>query len=436
VTSKKQLKVRVRTRMTKTGESYTAARRNVVGFSSPGPVLDHGYLLRGGLSPDAANLANVMAHHRISADGQSIDEAIVFGVGGGPGAGYILWEFTGHDPTLVLAFGNQWQYPDAWTQKTLDRLGVGYAHHQTSGAIGAARRLTEELSQGHPCIVRPDRFHIGYWHWPAEMSGYGGHDVVVYAQDGEMVHVDDRNVSPLLVRRSDLDAARARVGSYKNSLYTIDPAPGDIGLDRLRTAVGDGIKDCVAHLSAASDSFSLPAWHKWARLMTDSRHAKAWPRVFADGRGLVGALVSIWECALPTGRTGGHERNLYPDVLDRAAVLLEQEELRASAEDFRRVGAQWDALAEAAVAFAEFEQIKALTASVRAAVADPAASSWDEIQRTADELWQLRRRLNADCPLDHTARGRLFGELGEALEEIYTAETNAVARLAKVTLPT
>src|SRR4029079_15252607 len=85
--------------------------------------------------------------------------------------------------------------------------------------------LTDMLEQRRPCIVRPDRYEIGYWRQPAEQSGYGGHDVVVYAASGEGVHVDDRNISPLLVQRSNLDAARARVGSYRNSLYVLDPAP-------------------------------------------------------------------------------------------------------------------------------------------------------------------------------------------------------------------
>jgi hypothetical protein len=422
--------------MAKTGESYMAARRNLVG--SPRPFVDRGYTLRGGVYPETANLANVLAHHGITADGRPIEETIIFGVSGGPGAGYILWEFEGHNPALVLAFQNQWQYLDAWTHKTLDRLGITYAAHRTGGAAGAARRLAEELGRGRPCIVRPDRYHVGYWPWPPEMSGYGGHDVVAYAQVGEWVHVDDRNLSPLLVPRSDLDAARARVGSYKNSLYAIDPSTGDIGLPRLRAAVRDGIADCVAHLSSPSDSFSLPAWRKWARLMTDTRNAKAWPRVFAEGRGLVGALLSIWEGTTSMGMTGGHLRDLYADFLDQAAELLDVDALHASADDFRAAGKAWTAVVETALSadLPEFEQLKALTCVIRNAVADPVAANESETQRAADELWQLRRRLDADCPLDLATRERLFGALGEALDDVYGVETSALGRLAGVTLPT
>jgi hypothetical protein len=279
---------------------------------------------------------------------------------------------------------------------------------------------------------------MGYWHQPPVQSGYGGHDVGVYAQDGDLVHVDDRNLRPLVVRRADLDAARARVGSYKNSLYAIDPGTGDIGLQRLRTAVCDGIRNCVAHLSGPSDSFSLPAWHKWARLMTDARNAKAWPRIFADGRGLVGALLSIWENVQPMGMSGGHLRDLYAEFLDQAAELLDVDALHTSADDFRRAGARWLAIGETAFSadVPEFERLKALTGVVRASVSEPSATRVAEAERAATELWDLRGRLATECPLNQAEREQLFGAIGEQLESVYVAEKAAVARLAEITLPT
>ena len=47
------------------------------------------------------------------------------------------------------------------------------------------------------------------------MEGRGGYPVVVYAIDGDVVHVDDRVLAPRTVSREALDAARARVGSYR-----------------------------------------------------------------------------------------------------------------------------------------------------------------------------------------------------------------------------
>lgn len=397
------------------------------------PTTDHGYLLRGGLHPETANIANVLAHHGITVEGRPVDEALVFGVSGGPGAGYILWEFKAHDTkALVLGFRNQGQYPDRWTRKTLERLHVRYGAHSTGGAVGAARRLSQELAEGRPCIIRPDRYHLGYWRLPTHLDGHGGHDVVAYAEDDAGVHLDDRNVSPLVVPRAAVDAARARVGSYQNSLYAIDPATPTLSEGALREAVTAGLRECVAHLRAPSDSFSLPAWRKWARLVTDTRNAKAWPRVFADRRGLAGALLSVWEGALPVGMTGGNLRGLYAEFLDEAADLLGADGLRASAADFREAAARWEVVAEAALpaSVPPFLEARALTSALRQAVADPASADPGEAEQAAADLWATRERLDRDFPLDEAAVRAQFESLAAALHAVFAGETAAVERLA------
>ncbi len=100
MTSRKQLKARIRARMARTGESYSTAHRHVAGPSngSPAPVEHCGYRLRGGVHPVSSSLANVLAHHGVRAGGGELSEALVFGIAGGPGAGYILWEFAHSGP--------------------------------------------------------------------------------------------------------------------------------------------------------------------------------------------------------------------------------------------------------------------------------------------------------------------------------------------------
>ena len=480
MTQKKQLKARVRARMARTGESYVTALRHVAtsggggsadGASIPGAtsragafgavgsqtpdalVVDHGYTLRGGLHPESANITHVLAHHGYSAalgdaSGQPINEALVFGIGGGPGAGYILWEFKVHETaTLVMAFHNSWQYPDKWHQKTLDRLGVRYTAEHTGGAGAAARRLTELLAAGRPCIIRPDRYHLGYWRLPSYKDGSGGPDVVVYAEDAEGVHVDDRNVSPLIVPREKVDAARARVGSYRNSLYAIEVPTGaaggrggtggaaaQISADTVRAAVRAGLEDCVEHLSASSDSFSLPAWRKWARLLTDQKNAKAWPNVFRGRKnGLAGALLSIWEGIMPAGGYGGHLRDLYADFLDQAAELLENPGLRDVAESFRVISQCWHTVAETALpdGVPALARLRDLTVAVRQSIVDPAAVTPEEAERSAADLWALRAELDRDFPLDDAQVKDLFAALSAAVEDVYARETAAVAQLAQ-----
>ena len=114
MTKQKHLKERVRARMLKTGESYTAARRRIVAGRPEAETLSGGYVLRGGTHPDTAALSNSLANAEVTSAGSSLTEELILGIGGGLGAAYILWQFTGHPPIVTLGFRNQWQYPERW----------------------------------------------------------------------------------------------------------------------------------------------------------------------------------------------------------------------------------------------------------------------------------------------------------------------------------
>lgn len=433
MTSDKRLKARIRARMAKTGERYTTARRHFVSTAEPGPdVL--GYTLRSGQHPDSAALANVLAHAGVTApDGAPLSEAIVFGLMGGLGAGYILWEFRRDDSRHVtLGFSNQWQYLGRGLRKALDRLDISYDEHTTGGDKGAARRLESQLDDGGPALVWPDRYLIGYWHLPPSLEGYGGHPVVVCGRRGDRVYVDDRNVSPLTVDIHALHHARARVGTYKNALIAPTPKPGAIDAQVLRTGINDGIADCVTQLGGKSTSFALPAWRKWARLMTDARNAKGWPSVFDDRRGLVGAILSVWEGTSQFGMTGGHLRDLYANFLSEAGPLLGTT-FDSAIKSLREAALLWTELGEIATdpAIEELARMRHLVATIREAIAADGDDGQAEASAAAAELWKLRTALDVECPLDDRAAQALFGRMGEVIERIYEVETTAIAELAE-----
>lgn len=434
MTAEKHLKARIRARMAKTGERYTTARGHVAGGARPAgsagpagasaagpgiPAIDQGYTLRGGVHPESANIANLVAHL-----GMPISEAMVLGIGGGLGAGYILWEFANHtSKVLTLGFRNRSNYLD-WTTRTLDRLGSMYTVSSTGGARAAHNALDTALDAGRPAIVVPDRHTIGYWHLPPHLDGHGGHQVVAYAKVGDGIRLDDRNLAPLTVDRETLDRARARVGSYQNHLWTVLSGPA---MRHRPEAVRDGIADCVAHLGGDSTSFAVPAWQKWRRLLTDTSSAKGWPQVFAGGSGLVGALLSVWEGVEPVGMTGGHLRGLYADFLDEAAALLDTPALRECAADFRGVAARWHAVAEAALPsdVPEYARLRTLTAALAAGVA-AGDDGTQERAEAAEELWHLRLEYDDAPPVAPD-----FSELAARVGEVYEAELAAVDRLRK-----
>lgn len=439
MTSQKQLKARVRARMAKTGERYAVARRHVVdvGTGSPvshQPVVDHGWHLFGGTDPHAAALTNVLANRGVHGPDGPISEALVFAVAGGPGAGYILWEFK-HDDSrhVTLGFSHKWQYFDARFPAASERLGLDVDWHRTGGSTAAATRLRQEIDIGHAVVIWPDRFHLGYWHLPSWLDGHGGHPVVAYVASGGRMHLDDRNLAPLTVADGDLDRARARVGSYRNAAFVVRSRDTTIGGAALARAVRAGLLVTVEHLSGGSDSFSLPAWRKWSRLLVDQRNVKAWPNVFADRRGLLGALLSVWEGVSAAGMTGGNLRDLFADALDEAADLLDVPALTAEATRWRELAASWHGFAGAAARtdVPEIVRARELTAAVTGAIAegDEAAA---ERAEAAEELWRLRATHTLAPPFAPELDREIFAAMSEHLVSIFHAETAAVARLGSL----
>lgn len=256
---------------------------------------------------------------------------------------------------------------------------------------------------------------------------------MAYAAAGGRVHLDDRTLAPLTVPAEDLDRARARVGSYRNTMLVVRERGTAIPADRLRAAVRAGLEAGVDHLGGTSASFALPAWRKWGRLLVDPRAAKGWPTVFADRRGLLQALASVWEGVEPAGMEGGHLRGLFADGLEQAAVVLDEPTLAAEAPGWREIADRWHALAETALPddVPAVARLRSLTATVTGAIAEGDAGA-AERAAAADELWRLRAE-HSDVPsLGEGRLATMLTEMSRHLAEIHHAETAAVTRLGAV----
>ena len=446
MTTDKAFKRVVRARMAKTGERYAAARRALVEGTTDGQhamttatATASGYRLRGGLHPETATLANVLANQGVVSGltGEPLTEAAILGIGGGLGAGYILWEFTGRGaPILTLGFRNQWQYPwiPGWAGKTLDRLGIEPDLHETGGARGAREALDARLDAGVPVIAWVDLQSVGTWGQPDALSGHFGLVVVVLGRDAEGSYlVDDRGRDPFRVSPAVMAAARGRIGSFKHRIVGLRTTPGPIPADRLRVAMRAGLEDQVDHLRSPSDSFSLPAWRKWGRLMTDHRNAKAWPRVFADGHGLFGSLSALHELVDgEVGPWGGHLRELYAASLDEAAVALDNPALGDAAQAWRDVADLWEELADAAVppdldgAAEAVEAVETLHEAVMAG--EPGRS---RAVAAAETAWAIRDRYADAFPLPPDRIAAILEDLGDRIAAIHQAEVDALAMTAR-----
>jgi hypothetical protein len=228
-------------------------------------------------------------------------------------------------------------------------------------------------------------------------------------------------------------AARGRVGSFKHRIVGLRATPGPIPAERLRAAMRAGLEDQVDHLRSPSDSFSLPAWRKWGRLMTDQRNAKAWPRVFAGGRGLFGSLSAIHENVDgQVGPWGGHLRELYADSLDETAIALDNPALGDAAQAWRGVADRWEELADAAVppdldgAAEAVEAVEQLHEAVMAG-----ESGRSRVVAAAATAWAIRDRYADAFPLPPDRIAAIFEDLGDRLGAIYQAEVDALEMTAR-----
>lgn len=436
MTTRKGFKRLVRARAAKTGERYATARRVLLAETeqSGPPSPDGPWTGRRRIHPDTDSMATVLAARGVVSPitGRPLSEGVLLVAGGGLGAGYILWEFESRKgAVLTLGFRNQWQYPaiPGWFGKTTERLGVPTVLHETSGAKAAREALDAALADGSPVVATVDQQSMGLWSQPPELSGYGGYPVVVTGRTDDGAYlVDDRGTSPFVVSADVMAAARGRVGSYRHRLIELQPTPGPLPADRLRVALLAGLADQVDHLSSASDSFSLPAWRKWSRLMTDRRNAKGWPQVFAAGHGLFDALMSIVELVDDgVGAWGGHLRDLYADGLKEAAAILDQPALLEAAGSWRASADLWQELADAAVP----SDVDGAADAVELAEELHDAVMRGELGRAqartaAAALWEIRRRYANEWPLAEDETDALLADLGRRLAAIHAAERTAL----------
>ena len=427
MTRHKGFKRLVRDRMARTGERYAAARRAIEGTS--GRAAPAVASPAGGTDPETAALATLLRMRGASngLTGRPFTDDEILGIGGGLGAGYILWEFHAHgQPFLTLGFRNRWQYPVPWLESALGRIGTEAELFETGGARGATARLDELVGAGEPVIAWVDPQALGTWGLPPEMSGYVGSVAVVTGrQDGRYI-VDDRG-AVFEIDAETMAAARGRIVSYKHRLARV-PALGEVPAATVKSAYLAGLADQVEHLRSSSESFGLPAWRKWSRLLVDRRNAKAWPRVFEGRVGLFSALLSVVEGVDgEVGPSGGHLRERYAAFLETAAAALDRPSLGDAAIAWRLAADLWEDLADAAVP-AELagaaEAVDAAEELHAAAMAGDAGRA--RASSAAGTLWATRERYARAFPLPDAAVDRLFSELSERLAAIHAAEVAAV----------
>jgi len=393
------------------------------------------YKLPGGKHPETATIKNALAGLGVKAPhtGKPFTEAMLLGIAGGLGIGYILWEFKKYaSAILVMAFQNKWNYPVKFTANLCNRLGIKPIFKETGGTAAAEKHLKEALEDGTPAIAWVDQFHLPYMYLPETLNGCMGWIVTAYGIDEaeNKVLIDDLGKKPLTLSREEFAKARARIPSYKNRLLLLE-APKTIDLEN---AVIDGIRDCVNYLGAKSDTFALPAMAKWAKLMTDTKNPKGWPVVFKKRNGLYSTLTSIYEGIAYKSSEGDGLRAMYADFLSEASAVVNKPQLKEIAAQYKKIGKMWANLADACLrdSVQPFKETKKLLGKKYELLRTQGDAGLKEAAKASKKLNDLDNALNKQFPLNDHQINELFADLQAQLYDIHAAEEKTLAELHDV----
>jgi hypothetical protein len=378
----------------------------------------------GGFHPYVAPVRNILANtHVVNPKTQNpFSEAMLLGIGGGLGAGYIVFEFKAHGSAImVLGFINRWNYGVDYINNMLTRLGAVGSIAEFSGRKKAEQTLVETLAK-QPVVAWVDKASLPHWQLPDSLKGYGVHLVGVYGAKDGIVTLDDTAQQPYTLSSEDFASARERISSNKHRLLSIT-LPKEIDLSK---AIRLGIADHIEHLSRDSESFSLPVYPKWAKMLTDKKNKKGWHTLFATRNGLFDALASTYEGVMWDASEGAGLRHLYADFLLESAQLLDKPELEVPMRAYREAGNAWQDFARVALPATHFQRAIELL-DLRYGLLKQ--NKLDEAKAINAEWQALRITNNAQFPLNDGEIESIFKAMASQLERIYGLEVKALHAL-------
>ena len=431
MTKKRDFKMLVRERMTKTGERYATARAHLLEKApqpDPSPGLISGYGRCGGVQTETGVLRNVLRHAGCKTpSGEPFSEALVHGLCGGIGFLYAVFEYAGHPPMLTIV-GRSRSMPDKFATEGLSRAGVNTTVSETGAAKKARATLEAALEAGRPALCIVDAAALSYYGLPADMLGMGPHVIAAIGRDADDVWIDDRGARPIRVSMDTLASARAGYKKAKHRLVTVERA----SYFDLAAAVQDAIRFTVRSYDEPpakpfASNVGTAGLEKWARLLSDRKDKKSWSKVFTPAANAYVGLRRLYDCTQHDYTAPDAGRPMYADFLEEAAALTNIAGLKNVAEQMRDIGALWASLSARIADCGDKALAKGCSLSDRRA--ERLDASGGDASSEMAGLWRERRALANSCELTTESANELYGELASIVADIATRERDAIDAL-------
>jgi hypothetical protein len=434
MTEHRHLKKLIRERMTRTGESYTTARRHVVAATAreraalpPGLVPGYGEFGGGQhrLSALAAHLLQ-QAGYRAPHTGEPFTEAMMVGLGGGVGFMYAVFEYQGWPPLMTIVAQH---HPEPWLPAVLDRLDAQYVQEHNTAPRPALAALHRALDTGRPVYCTVDLTALP-WHAGVLAHSEVPYEVVVAGRHDGQFYLDDTSVAPLAIAEADFAGAwaRHRKGRHHRIVLAGAPAPVD-----LPAAIRSAVATTVAHLTGPvlghsfDSNFGFSGMAKLAAQLRDTRTKNGWAKRFGTPVAFFHGVRRLYECLELQFTAPGATRPSYADFLDEAAPVVGSAALSEAATLFRRSGAVWSQVADRAAgattglgAYTDLCEQRLLLLLTRG-------------REATDEVAALSAKINElteGAAPDDAGRAALFDELADLVDAAREQEQRAVALLA------
>jgi hypothetical protein len=441
MTAHKHLKQLVRTRMQKTGERYTVARRHVISKAQQQNQNPAARWHFPGNVPATTALRILLTHHGVRAPhtGEPFSEAMLFGIAGGIGIGVFSFYYEREDfASFYIAGRQQWHDDAAYLQDALALFGIKPVIRETAGAKAAEQQLREALAQSDPCVAWVDMAELPHRALPSMMSGSGYHVVVVYGiNDTEgTALIGDLTDDPISLPMADLARSRARIKKQKHRLLSIASANAKRELGELVRA---GLRRChhgLQHptLPGMKNNAKLEALRVWAQRMHGSKEKESWERLFRPGINLWRGLCWVYDFIECYGTGGGLCRPLFAEFLNEAAEALGQPELAALSEQYAELGRRWSELADAALP----DDVPALRAAkelrLRKSELLHDGAPAEEVRAVWQRLGELSQQASERFPLSDAECAELRAQLQTRILALYEGEVAGQAAILKLLL--
>src|SRR5579885_715781 len=391
-----------------------------------------GYSQFGARSAETGALKNALAHVGVVAPhtGRPYSDALLFGIGGGIGFAYFLFEKSGaHSIHLGTRIHTKETERPEFAQTILNRIAAPAHVQNSSSPAAAAANLKRNLAQGLAPVVWVDPSRLPYLGMNGAVNAY--YSVVVFGLDeaANTVSLADRCPGPVTLAAGELQAARQTSWSPKYRALLVQKSERE---PDLRDAVQRGIRDCLRqiHEGLGITNFGLRGFEKWATVLTSAKEKKSWVKVFPPGPALYDALYSIF--AQITARGGGSaNRGLYADFLVEAAEILNRPALRNAASEYRRAEQAWLELAEAHLpgAVPEFAEARQLTLRRTRLFEEQGAAAKHEVMQIRGRLEEIAEHCRAHFPLSLSDARELFSDLRARILNVRDIEAEAARAL-------